>query len=64
MPFSGIKIVASGDTAALYEPQVRRQLLQWGLSAAGVQQLASGQMPTDPRDRKLIAAIVAKAAGD
>jgi hypothetical protein len=46
----------------LYEPRVRQQLQQWGMSAAGVQQISTGQMPTDARDRLIVASLVAHAA--
>lgn len=62
MPTSGIKIVHSQDLAVLYEPRVRQQLQQWGMSSLGIQQIARGQMPTDARDREIVASIVAQAA--
>jgi hypothetical protein len=62
MPRTPIKLVYAPDVSTLYEPQVRQQLAQWGMSPAGVQQISRGQMPTDARDRQIVAAIVAQAA--
>jgi len=55
---------ALNHSRALYEARVHQQLLQWGLSAQGVQQLAQGRMPSDAQDRRLVTAIVAQAARD
>jgi hypothetical protein len=55
---------ALNHSRALYEARVHQQLLHWGLSAQGVQQLVQGRMPSDAQDRRLVTAIVAQAASD
>ena len=55
---------ALNHSRALYEVRVHQQLLQWGLSAPGVQQLVQGRMPSDAQDRRLVTAIVAQTARD
>lgn len=55
---------ALNHSRALYEARVHQQLLQWGLSEQGVQQLVQGRMPSDAQDRRLVTAIVAQAARD
>lgn len=63
----------SGQTASLdastpahrwapYEARVHQQLLQWGLSPQGLEQLTQGRMPTAAEDRRLVARLVAEAA--
>ncbi|HRD99190.1 MAG TPA: hypothetical protein PLA97_22645 [Rubrivivax sp.] len=52
-------IMAARST--LQRSEVRAQLKQLGMTDRGIQQLAGGQMPADPADQKLVAAIVAKA---